>query len=86
MSESPRTSGPQFRADRAAMVVHSYSPAALWFDDFTRAKGVPLDRAALTRPSTNIEVGQRHLEALRDGGIFAFGLSEKNRIDQFETV
>lgn len=26
----------RFRADRAAMVVHSYSPAALWFDDFAR--------------------------------------------------
>ncbi len=37
--------------------------------DFTRASGVVADRAALTRPSTNIEVGQSHLERLRDGAI-----------------
>lgn len=34
--------------------------------DIARAKGVPLDRAALANPSTNIEVGQSYLERLRD--------------------
>jgi soluble lytic murein transglycosylase len=35
--------------------------------DIARAKGLPsIDRAALTRPSTNIEVGQSYLEKLRD--------------------
>lgn len=35
--------------------------------DIARAKGLSsLDRAALTRPSTNIEVGQSYLEKLRD--------------------
>ncbi|WP_326524576.1 lytic transglycosylase domain-containing protein [Sphingomonas sp.] len=37
--------------------------------DFSRERGVTVDRAALTRPSTNMEVGQRHLERLRDMGI-----------------
>ncbi|MBN2971896.1 lytic transglycosylase domain-containing protein [Roseomonas aeriglobus] len=37
--------------------------------DYSRERGTPVDRAALTRPSTNIEVGQRHLEKLRDMGI-----------------
>ena len=35
--------------------------------DIARARGsAPIDRAALTRPSTNIEVGQSYLERLRD--------------------
>lgn len=34
--------------------------------DIARAKGIVADRAALTRPSTNIEVGQSYLERLRD--------------------
>ena len=34
--------------------------------DIARAKGVTLDRAALSNPSTNIEVGQSYLEKLRD--------------------
>ena len=39
-------------------------PAAA--SDFGRAKGVTIDRSALARPSTNIEVGQSYLEKLRD--------------------
>jgi soluble lytic murein transglycosylase-like protein len=35
--------------------------------DIARARGgAPIDRAQLTRPSTNIEVGQSYLEQLRD--------------------
>jgi soluble lytic murein transglycosylase-like protein len=35
--------------------------------DIARARGsAPIDRVALTRPSTNIEVGQSYLERLRD--------------------
>lgn len=36
--------------------------------DFTRATGITLDRASLTRPSVNIAVGQDKLERLRDMG------------------
>jgi soluble lytic murein transglycosylase len=36
--------------------------------DFARERGVAIDKAALTRPSTNIDIGQRHLEKLRDMG------------------
>ena len=39
-------------------------PAAA--SDFGRARGVTIDRSALARPSTNIEVGQSYLEKLRD--------------------
>lgn len=34
--------------------------------DIARAKGVRIDRAALARPETNIEIGQSYLELLRD--------------------
>jgi soluble lytic murein transglycosylase len=34
--------------------------------DIARAKGISIDRSALSRPSTNIEVGQSYLEKLRD--------------------
>ena len=34
--------------------------------DFARAQGVAVDKSALTRPSFNINIGQRHLEHLRD--------------------
>lgn len=34
--------------------------------DIARAKGMKVDRAALTRPQTNIEIGQSYLELLRD--------------------
>ena len=34
--------------------------------DIARAKGMKVDRVALTRPQTNIEIGQSYLELLRD--------------------
>ena len=34
--------------------------------DFGRERGLTIDRTALTRPSVNMDVGQRHLERLRD--------------------
>ena len=37
--------------------------------DFAREKGVTLDKASLTNPSTNMDIGQRHLEKLRDMGL-----------------
>lgn len=37
--------------------------------DFARERGVTIDRVALSRPSTNIDIGQRHLERLRDMGL-----------------
>jgi soluble lytic murein transglycosylase len=36
--------------------------------DIARAKGMRADRVALTRPQTNIEIGQSYLELLRDQG------------------
>ena len=37
--------------------------------DYMRERGVSVDKSALTRPSTNIDIGQRHLERLRDMGL-----------------
>ena len=37
--------------------------------DFAREKGVTVDKAALTDPKINMDVGQRHLERLRDMGL-----------------
>ncbi|MFW2853166.1 lytic transglycosylase domain-containing protein [Sphingomonas sp. TX0543] len=37
--------------------------------DYMRERGVSVDRTALTRPSTNMDIGQRHLEKLRDMGL-----------------
>ncbi|MFT3977231.1 MAG: lytic transglycosylase domain-containing protein [Sphingomonas bacterium] len=37
--------------------------------DYMRERGLTIDRAALTRPSTNMDIGQRHLEKLRDMGL-----------------
>lgn len=34
--------------------------------DYARERGVAVDRATLSKPSTNMEVGQRYLERLRD--------------------
>lgn len=36
--------------------------------DYMRERGVAVDQAALSRPSTNIDIGQRHIEKLRDMG------------------
>ena len=37
--------------------------------DYMRERGLTVDQAALTRPSTNIDIGQRHIERLRDMGM-----------------
>ena len=37
--------------------------------DYMRERGISVDKSALTRPSTNIDIGQRHLEKLRDMGL-----------------
>jgi soluble lytic murein transglycosylase len=37
--------------------------------DFARERGMTLDRDSLTKPSVNMDVGQRHLERLRDMGL-----------------
>lgn len=37
--------------------------------DYMRERGMSVDKTALTRPSTNIDIGQRHLEKLRDMGL-----------------
>ena len=34
--------------------------------DYARERGIAVDRSALTKPSTNMDIGQRHLERLRD--------------------
>ena len=34
--------------------------------DYMRERGMTVDKAALSRPSTNIDIGQRHIEKLRD--------------------
>ncbi|HEX8388670.1 MAG TPA: lytic transglycosylase domain-containing protein, partial [Sphingomonas sp.] len=37
--------------------------------DFARERGLPgVDKALLSRPSVNMDIGQRHLERLRDSG------------------
>ena len=45
--------------------------------DFAREGGTTIDRDALTKPSTNMEIGQRHLERLRDMGGITGGLLPK---------
>ena len=45
--------------------------------DFAREQGGTVDRDALTRPSTNMEIGQRHLERLRDMSGITGGLLPK---------
>ncbi|WP_294352703.1 lytic transglycosylase domain-containing protein [uncultured Sphingomonas sp.] len=37
--------------------------------DYMRERGLTVDQAALTRPSTNFDIGQRHIERLRDMGM-----------------
>jgi len=46
--------------------------------DFARERGLAgLDRSALTKPSTNMDIGQRHLERLRDMAGITGGLLPK---------
>lgn len=50
----------RFKTDEAAMIVHSFSPQALWFDDFAqfaRLLGIPAEH---DRPgTTTLKTGQR---------------------------
>ena len=50
-------------------------PAAL--SDYSHEKGAIIDRSALSQPSVNMEVGQRHLERLRDMSGVTGGLLPK---------
>ncbi|MFN3435398.1 MAG: lytic transglycosylase domain-containing protein, partial [Sphingomonas sp.] len=45
--------------------------------DYSREKGFALDKAALTKPATNMDIGQRHLERLRDMAGVTGGLLPK---------
>ncbi|RMB55937.1 soluble lytic murein transglycosylase-like protein [Sphingomonas sp. PP-CE-3A-406] len=45
--------------------------------DFARERGTSIDVKALTKPSTNMDVGQRHLERLRDMAGVTGGLLPK---------
>ncbi|MGR6327938.1 lytic transglycosylase domain-containing protein [Sphingomonas sp. XXL09] len=45
--------------------------------DYSREQGVPLDKAALAKPATNMDIGQRHLERLRDMAGITGGLLPK---------
>ncbi|MCU6452702.1 lytic transglycosylase domain-containing protein [Sphingomonas sp. A2-49] len=45
--------------------------------DYSREQGLSLDKAALTRPATNMDIGQRHLERLRDMAGVTGGLLPK---------
>ena len=37
--------------------------------DFARERGTTLEKDALTKPAVNMDIGQRHLERLRDNGV-----------------
>lgn len=52
------------RSPAGAYGLMQIMPAAA--TDYMRERGVSVDQAALTRPSTNIDIGQRHIEKLRD--------------------
>ncbi|EZP48997.1 lytic transglycosylase domain-containing protein [Sphingomonas sp. RIT328] len=45
--------------------------------DYSRERGLALDKAALTKPATNMDIGQRHLERLRDMAGVTGGLLPK---------
>ncbi len=45
--------------------------------DFARERGTSIDMKALTKPSTNMDIGQRHLERLRDMAGVTGGLLPK---------
>lgn len=45
--------------------------------DYSRERGLPLDKGALTSPATNMDIGQRHLERLRDMAGVTGGLLPK---------
>jgi soluble lytic murein transglycosylase-like protein len=45
--------------------------------DYSREQGLSLDKGALTKPATNMDIGQRHLERLRDMAGVTGGLLPK---------
>ena len=45
--------------------------------DYMRERGFSVDKAALTKPATNMDIGQRHLERLRDMAGVTGGLLPK---------
>ncbi len=45
--------------------------------DYMRERGLTVDKAALARPATNMDIGQRHLERLRDMAGVTGGLLPK---------
>ncbi len=55
------------RSPAGAYGLMQIMPAAA--TDYMRERGLTVDQAALTRPSTNIDIGQRHIEKLRDMGL-----------------
>lgn len=54
------------RSPAGAFGLMQIMPAAA--TDYMRERGVAIDQNALARPSTNIDIGQRHIERLRDMG------------------
>ena len=54
------------RSPAGAFGLMQIMPAAA--TDYMRERGVSIDQDALARPSTNIDIGQRHIEKLRDMG------------------
>jgi soluble lytic murein transglycosylase-like protein len=55
------------RSPAGAYGLMQIMPAAA--TDYMRERGVTIDQNALSRPSTNIDIGQRHIEKLRDMGL-----------------
>jgi len=55
------------RSPAGAFGLMQIMPAAA--TDYMRERGVAIDQDALSRPSTNIDIGQRHIEKLRDMGL-----------------
>ena len=62
-----RGSVPKALSQAGAYGLMQIMPAAAV--DYARERGIPVDRSALTKPSTNMDIGQRHLERLRDMAI-----------------
>ncbi len=55
------------RSPAGAYGLMQIMPAAA--TDYMRERGIAVDQEALSRPSTNIDIGQRHIEKLRDMGL-----------------
>ncbi|KQN94178.1 lytic transglycosylase [Sphingomonas sp. Leaf231] len=55
------------RSPAGAFGLMQIMPAAA--TDYMRERGIAVDQNALARPSTNIDIGQRHIEKLRDMGL-----------------